>query len=107
MADEEWYKFDDQNVTRLPPERLERELRVAYGSELPDEPTSAYMLMYRARPVATTADAAPEPAPDAAAPPSPSVEPAADGAGGADALVEEVGVAVSSPRGGGHAQVEA
>ena len=45
VADGQWYRFDDERVTLLSEEDLERELRKAYGGR--DTSISAYMLLYR------------------------------------------------------------
>ena len=59
------YRFDDERVSPLTTEQLERELRKAYGGR---GSTSAYMLLYRERGDGST----PRPAPAAAGvPPSP------------------------------------
>ena len=44
VEDGSWYRFDDEKVTLLTPEQLDRELRKAYGGR---GSTSAYMLLYR------------------------------------------------------------
>ena len=74
VADGSWYRFDDEKVTLLGDEELDRELRKAYGGR---GSTSAYMLLYRELPLGTTVegDTAHVP-PDAQATPARSTEPA-------------------------------
>ena len=66
-VDGSWYRFDDERVTYLSSEQLDRELSRAYGGK---GTTSAYMLLYREQ--ATIEEEAPavalRPSPTAAAP---------------------------------------
>lgn len=80
VADGSWYRFDDEKVTLLGDEELDRELRKAYGGR---GSTSAYMLLYRELPLGTTVegDTAHVP-PDAQATPARSTEPAEQADGG-------------------------
>lgn len=64
VADGSWYRFDDEKVTHLTSEQLERELKKAYGGR---GSTSAYMLFYREMPTGgQVEEAAAEPTNEAA-----------------------------------------